>query len=132
MIDSETKVFGTYKCKKATMVFRGRAYTAWFSEDFPVNAGPFKFGGLPGLIFEIYDTDNQYRWILKSITKNDGEQLKEPQLAYENIDLRTYVRLLDEQAQDIQQYQKSRQPKGVSTENTTFKRASVELVYEWE
>ena len=38
----------------------GRECVAWFSKDIPLNEGPYKFRGLPGLIFEILDTRNQF------------------------------------------------------------------------
>lgn len=44
-------------CHKAQTSFYGRNYTAWFSLDIPINDGPYKFNGLPGLIVQIADTD---------------------------------------------------------------------------
>lgn len=35
----------------ATTQFRGLTYTAWFALDIPINEGPWKFHGLPGLIW---------------------------------------------------------------------------------
>ena len=54
-LGAEVKKIGQYKCKKATAVFRGRHYTAWFTEQIPLSTGPWKFHGLPGAIVEIYD-----------------------------------------------------------------------------
>jgi GLPGLI family protein len=45
--------------KKAITKFKGRNYIAWFNYEIPINEGPYKFCGLPGLIFEIYD-DRMY------------------------------------------------------------------------
>ncbi len=51
-----------YTLQKATTGFGGRNWTAWFCKDIPFNEGPFKFRGLPGLIFEIQD-DKQKLYI---------------------------------------------------------------------
>ncbi|GHT71710.1 hypothetical protein AGMMS50239_40950 [Bacteroidia bacterium] len=56
-ISDDTLTVAGYLCQKATCRFRGRDYTAWFSNDIPINNGPWKFGGLPGLILKVYDKD---------------------------------------------------------------------------
>ena len=48
-------------CNKATCEFRGRKYIAWYSKYIPVKWGPWKFGGLPGLILSISDTKGMYK-----------------------------------------------------------------------
>ncbi len=48
-------VCGHY-CHKATAHFRGREWTAYYAPDIPVGRGPWKFGGLPGLILRIEDS----------------------------------------------------------------------------
>ncbi|WP_282918056.1 GLPGLI family protein [Porphyromonas macacae] len=58
-ITNETKTIGKYDCIKATADFRGRSYTAWFAPEIPVQTGPYKFHGLNGLIFEIYDKTHE-------------------------------------------------------------------------
>ncbi|MDR0954854.1 MAG: GLPGLI family protein [Rikenellaceae bacterium] len=61
-LSSETKTILSYTCRKATATFRGRSYTAWFTTDIPISSGPWKFGGLPGLILQIEDTQKHYVW----------------------------------------------------------------------
>lgn len=56
-----------YPCQKATTRFAGRDYTAWFTRQVPIGAGPYKFQGLPGLIVEISDADNEYRFKLTAL-----------------------------------------------------------------
>lgn len=56
-IKNEMKNIGGFECQQATTFFRGRNYTAWFTHEIPVDFGPMKFGGLPGLILEIYDDE---------------------------------------------------------------------------
>lgn len=50
----------SYACQKALMSFKGRSYEAWFTADIPLPEGPWKFGGLPGLILKIQDTAGHY------------------------------------------------------------------------
>ena len=70
-IESETKKICGYECQKATCRWRGRDYVAWFTAEIPVSAGPWKFGGLPGLIMKINDTGNDYAW--EAVAVNTGE-----------------------------------------------------------
>lgn len=70
LYDEETEILG-YKCKKATTSFAGRNYIAWYSTEISISDGPYKFQGLPGLIFSIYDTKNQYKFNAITIKKDN-------------------------------------------------------------
>ncbi|GAB0157165.1 hypothetical protein CHRYSEOSP005_24350 [Chryseobacterium sp. Alg-005] len=71
-ISQETKNVQGYTLQKATTTFGGRNWTAWFSKDIPFNEGPFKFRGLPGLIFEIQDSENNFIYrLIKSLKLPD-------------------------------------------------------------
>lgn len=72
-ITEETKQVQTLTCQKATAKFRGRDYEAWFCSAIPYNNGPWKFGGLPGLIVEVYDTKKQIIFSLNRIEDNKNE-----------------------------------------------------------
>lgn len=61
-LGNETKTICGYKCQKATCHWRGRDYVAWFAPDILMKSGPWKFGGLPGLIMKVYDTKHLYTW----------------------------------------------------------------------
>ena len=60
IITFDTQELLGYTCQKATCHFRGRNYVAWFAPDIPVRQGPWKLGGLPGLILKAHDIDSLY------------------------------------------------------------------------
>lgn len=71
-ISGETRQVHTYTLQKATATFGGRNWIAWFSKEIPFNEGPFKFSGLPGLVFEIYDTKKNFIYnLIKSQELSD-------------------------------------------------------------
>lgn len=63
-IASETRKIGEYKVQKAETDFGGRKWTAWFTTDLPYQDGPYKFGGLPGLIVKVEDDKGEYSFDL--------------------------------------------------------------------
>lgn len=64
-------------CRKAVCRFGGRDWTAWYAPSFSMPVGPYLFGGLPGLIFDIRDTKDNYRFSLNGL-----EHLKQGVLIY--------------------------------------------------
>lgn len=67
IISQEKSKIDSFNCTKATAFYRGRNYTAWFDESIAINNGPWKFGGLPGLIILIFDDKKRVFWCLKKI-----------------------------------------------------------------
>lgn len=61
-IEPETMKIDKYTAQKATTDFGGRKWTAWFTSEIPVSDGPYKFGGLPGLILKIEDDKGDYKF----------------------------------------------------------------------
>jgi len=59
-IEPGTREILSYTCQKAVTDFRGRHYEAWFAPDLPVNDGPWKFSGLPGLILAVEDSAKNF------------------------------------------------------------------------
>lgn len=68
-IEKEFLKISNIDCQKATTNFKGRSWEAWFSKDYPVNDGPYKFSGLPGLIVSIKDSENNHAFNLIQIKK---------------------------------------------------------------
>jgi len=63
-LEKETKKFENYTLQKATTTFGGRQWTAWFCKEVNISEGPYKFRGLPGMIFQIYDDKNNFDFTL--------------------------------------------------------------------
>jgi GLPGLI family protein len=76
-IHSDTATISGYKCRKATCTFRGRDYVAWFTAEIPINSGPYKFAGLPGLIVKIGDTKLHHVFELTGMEKTNEPVLFE-------------------------------------------------------
>ena len=66
--DEQQNIHG-YRCQKATCHWRGRDYEAWFTSEIPIQRGPWKFGGLPGLIVKIYDAKKEYNFELVKLER---------------------------------------------------------------
>lgn len=60
IIADSTKQILNYDCQMARCKFKGRIWTAWFAADIPLDNGPWKLCGLPGLILRAYDSKQQY------------------------------------------------------------------------
>ena len=60
IIADSTKQILNYDCQMARCTFKGRTWTVWFTADIPLDNGPWKLCGLPGLILRAYDSKQQY------------------------------------------------------------------------
>ncbi|MCJ8498519.1 GLPGLI family protein [Chryseobacterium salipaludis] len=64
---TETIEVNGYRLQKAETTFGGRNWTAWFANKVNLQEGPYKFHGLPGMIFIISDDQGHYSFnLLKS------------------------------------------------------------------
>ncbi len=70
-ITQTTKTISGFNCTLASTSFGGRDYEAWFTNEIPINDGPYKFKGLPGLIIKIEDVLKQYVFELESFKKSN-------------------------------------------------------------
>lgn len=65
----ETVKIGKYQTQKAEQKYGGRTWYAWFTTDVPLQDGPYKFGGLPGLIVKLEDSKGDYSFDLMESKK---------------------------------------------------------------
>ncbi len=74
-IEPQTDTIAGYVCQKATTFYAGRYYEAWFTNQIPVNNGPYKFQGLPGFITKVQDSEQDYIFELKIIQPIDNQYI---------------------------------------------------------
>jgi GLPGLI family protein len=68
-ISKESKEILGFKVYLATTQYAGRNYEAYFTSEIPIQEGPYKFFGLPGLILEIYDEKKDHHFVAIGISK---------------------------------------------------------------
>ncbi|MGO4708706.1 GLPGLI family protein [Chryseobacterium sp. 2TAF14] len=71
-ISSEKQKIGEWNTQKAEAEFGGRKWAAWFTSDIPIQDGPYKFHGLPGLIVKLEDLSKSHVFTLQAV-KNISE-----------------------------------------------------------
>jgi GLPGLI family protein len=129
------KKINGYTCNKAITKFRGREYEAWFTTQIPINFGPFKFNGLPGLIISINSIGgNSFNsWIATRINTKFDE--KTDSKLYDDcitMSMREYIEFGQNLREKASKASVARLPKGYNNVKTTYERLSVERVFEWE
>ncbi|MCC3213655.1 GLPGLI family protein [Chryseobacterium sp. X308] len=92
-----------FNVQKASLDFAGRKWIAWFTTEIPIQDGPYKFHGLPGLILKIEDETKSHCFVLKGMRSLSNNTV------YPNIDQskkeieinqRKYGKLFKEYRQD--------------------------------
>jgi GLPGLI family protein len=73
---NEVKEINGYSCKMAKVNYGNRNWVAWYTAEVPLPYGPYKFGGLPGLIVKLYDSTYSYEFELLGISKIPQVPLK--------------------------------------------------------
>lgn len=79
-LQADTKHILGHLCYTAHTFFRGRSYIAYYTTDMPVSGGPWKFGGLPGVILEAVSADGNYRFLATHIQPDESVDLSSYEL----------------------------------------------------
>jgi GLPGLI family protein len=72
-----TDTIGEFVAHCALTDYGGRKWVAWYTPEIPINEGPYKFKGLPGLIIKLHDELNHYVFELNRIERPEGTHLIE-------------------------------------------------------
>lgn len=116
-ISDDTLTIVGYLCQKATCQFRGRNYTAWFATDIPISNGPWKFGGLPGLILKVYDEERQFVFEcvgIENYPKKYPIQMHEAFKQFKKADRRNHVKLKREAQENYYRLLLLPNPEGIA------------------
>lgn len=68
---------GDYVANCAYTEYGGRNWVAWYTTEIPINDGPYKFRGLPGLIIRLYDDQEHYTFDMVSMERSNEPMLIE-------------------------------------------------------
>ena len=132
---SETKIIEGYKCKKATANFRGSQIIAFYSTEIPQPFGPYKFGGLPGLIFEVQEENKEInKWTLVSINLKSKNRttLAVPEDIDKMISYEEYINLNFNLNKKIIKNLASKDPTVTIVSKVKTVRIGIEKTFEWE
>lgn len=67
VISDSTKNILGYDCIMASADYHGRNWTVWFAPEIPIQDGPWKLSGLPGLILEAKEKSGQHHFTATGI-----------------------------------------------------------------
>ena len=65
-----------YPCQKAITHFRGRQWTVWYTSEIPLNEGPWKLWGLPGLIMKASEDQGIFSFTFTHMKVEENKPIK--------------------------------------------------------
>jgi len=93
------------RCKRTYINYAGRRYTAWYTPEIPIQDGPYKFSGLPGLILKVQSHCNEHVFEAFKISKPQSPLMKNMYFVhldkYINTCPEDYVKALNTQIQEL-------------------------------
>jgi GLPGLI family protein len=104
---SGRKQIADLECRKATGHFRGRDYNAWYFPDVPLRIGPWKLGGLPGIIMEINDTEKEVSFTITALSFQLSPKeldLIQPVKKGKSIDFEDFFDLQYQKAEELKDF----------------------------
>lgn len=105
-IHPDEKIIGGFKSIKAEGFFRGRNYIVWFTPKIPISNGPWKFGGLPGLILEAIDEEGKVQFEFQDILIDTSDQRTSDNYCNDNIEeLITWKEYVANAKEDVKEFE---------------------------
>lgn len=113
-ITSEKQKIGEWAAQKAETNFAGRHWFAWFTTDIPIQDGPYKFHGLPGLIVKLEDKTKSHVFNLQSVKNINAIQEDVFDSKEISINLKQYNKLIKDYENDPTKGLKQMQMGGIT------------------
>lgn len=141
IIQKDEEIILGYKCHKALGKFRGRDFIAYFTTDLPVDLGPLKFRGLPGVILKVSDKDNLFTYEAAKIVLNFPQKIdinskllfSFPEEKSSYIDYKEYINIENNYLKDIKSKVEANRPAGTIVVSSSKERDfKIEKSFEWE
>ncbi len=92
IVEDSTKTILDYQCIMATTDYHGRKWTVWFTPEIPMQDGPWKFCGLPGLIMEASEPSGQHCFTVTGIETSSQPIFPVFNMEYEKMDRKDMLR----------------------------------------
>lgn len=108
ILQDSVSLIGDYQCYKARGEVAGRWFTAWFTPEIGVKAGPWKLWGLPGLIVKAESEDYVISFELQSLNRYEGELLMP--IVEKTVSKKDFKKLFKEKIAKLSRYIKSIDP----------------------
>ena len=130
-IGKEFKIINGYRCQSAETSFRGRKYKAFFTPDIPVNAGPWKFNNLPGLIVEVKSLDGEYQFRLNELkVEKKSEPIQLPEIPRDKLlEWSKYVAQIRKYYDDKIAYMRAKHRQENSNTGAGIKISGIEIIH---
>lgn len=130
-----------YNCYKAVGNFRGRNFIAYFTTDLPIDLGPLKFRGLPGIILKVSDKNNFFTYEAVKIVLNLPQKIDlNSKLSFSfpvedssYISYKEYIDIENKSLRDFKAKIEANRPVGTVVVSTSKERDfTIEKSFEWE
>lgn len=128
-----SKFIDKYTCYEARTTYRGSNIVAYFTKEIPVSSGPFKFGGLPGLILEISEEGKNYNyWKATIVEKKNNNSLDINSDNSLRVSMKEFLILEEKENEKSFLKKTSGLAKDVVIRRMKVARQGIEKKYEWE